>query len=202
MQTRRSEDPGFAAEQQQAPRLADYSTGKFSRGRSAMTEVLWQLFQWILLSSWLPGSSFRRLILRLFGAHIGQGVVIKQGVRVKFPWRLSVGDDSWIGEDVWIDNLADVVIGKNCCLSQGAYLCTGSHDWTSPTFDLLVKPIAVGEGAWIAAGAAVGPGVTIGQGAVLSLGSVATADLNAWSIYSGSPASFQKERTLRSASAG
>jgi putative colanic acid biosynthesis acetyltransferase WcaF len=107
---------------------------------------------------------------------------------VKFPWRLRVGDFSWIGEDVWIDNLAEIEIADHCCISQGAYLCTGSHDWSSMTFDLIVRPIEIQRDAWIAAKAAVGPGVVVREGAVLTLGGVANHDLEAWTIYSGTPA--------------
>lgn len=170
------------------PRLQGYTTRTFSRGRPAAVEALWMLVQCLFVTSRLPGSAHRRLLLQLFGARIGRGVVVKPGARVKFPWRLSVGDHSWIGEDVWIDNLAPVTIGADCCLSQGAYLCTGSHDWSRSSFDLLTKPIVVHDGAWIAARAIVGPGVTVGEGAVLGLGSMATRDLAAWQIHLGVPA--------------
>lgn len=170
------------------PHLKGYARPGFSRGRPAVVEAIWILVQWLLVSSWLPGSVHRRLLLRLFGARVGRGVVVKPGVRVKFPWRLSIGDHSWIGEDVWIDNLALVTIGADCCLSQGAYVCTGSHDWSRPSFDLVTKPIMVRDGAWIAARAVVGPGVTVGEGAVLGLGSTATQDLAPWQVHLGVPA--------------
>lgn len=149
------------------------------------------------MSSWVPGSAHRRLLLKAFGAKIGTGVIIKPKVRIKFPWRLEIGDHSWIGEDAWIDNLALVKIGSNACISQGAYLCTGSHDWSSPTFDLIVKPITIADGAWVAAKSTVGPGVTVGEGAVLGLGSTTSKDLDPWSIYSGAPAEFLKKRVLK-----
>jgi putative colanic acid biosynthesis acetyltransferase WcaF len=174
--------------------LDSYDKQSFVRGRSKWVEAAWLLVQWCLVSSSLPGAAHRRAILRLFGAQIGTGVEIKSRVRIKFPWRLKIGAHSWIGEDVWIDNLADVHIGSNCCVSQGVYLCTGSHDWTKPTFDLIVRPIRVGDHSWIAARSTVGPGVTTGEGSVLALGSVATSDLAPWSIYSGSPAMFLRSR--------
>lgn len=176
--------------------LTQYSSGTFTRGKSRFVEALWLATQWLFLSSWLPGATLRRVLLRLFGASIGKGVVVKPGVKVKFPWRLDIGDHCWIGEDVWIDNLAPVRIGSNCCLSQGAYLCTGSHSWKAPTFDLIVRPILIGDGAWIAARASVGPGVTVGEGAILTLGSSATCDLKPWGIYQGNPARRIKERQL------
>ena len=180
------------------PDLKEYQATGFSRGAPAALEVLWIFCQWILLSSWVPGSYHRRILLKLFGAKIGRGVNIKPGVRIKFPWRLTLGDHSWIGENTWIDNLAPVEIGANTCISQGTYLCTGSHDWTSPTFDLIVKPITIQDGAWVAAKSTVGPGVTIGEGAVLGLGSTTSKDLEPWSIYSGSPAAYVKKRVIKS----
>jgi putative colanic acid biosynthesis acetyltransferase WcaF len=179
------------------PRLEDYSTPNFTRGMPAFVEVLWIVVQCLLIASDIPGSAHRKFLLRLFGAKIGQGVVIKAGVRIKFPWHLEVGNHSWIGERAWIDNLAKVSIGSNACISQGAYLCTGSHDWSSPTFDLIVKPISIGSGAWVTARSTIGPGVTIGEGAVLGLGSTTSKDLEAWCVYSGSPAEFVGRRILK-----
>lgn len=187
------------ADPQPVPDLGAYSPPPaFTRGRPALVEALWLLVQAIFVSSFLPGSWHRRALLSLFGARIGARVVIKPGVRVKFPWRLSVGDHSWIGEHVWIDNLAPVAIGKDCCVSQDAYLCTGSHDWTAPGFDLITGPITLEPGAWVAARATVGPGVTLGRGAVLGLGGVATRDLDAWTVYAGVPATAIKQRVIPS----
>lgn len=176
------------------PRLKEYAAPQYSRGRPAAIEALWMIVQALLVSSWLPGSAHRLLLLRLFGARIGTGVVVKPRVRVKFPWRLSIGSHSWIGEGVWIDNLANVSIGTDCCLSQEAYLCTGSHDWSRSSFDLLTGPIAISDGAWIAARSVIGPGITIGEGAVLGLGSTATSDLAPWRIHIGIPAVPVRER--------
>lgn len=173
---------------QRLPDFSTYTPGPFRRGRPALIELLWIVIQALFVKSWLPGSLHRRALLRLFGAKIGRGVTVKPGVRIKFPWRLNVGDHSWLGEDVWIDNLGDVTVGKSCCLSQGAYLCTGNHDWTSPGFDLIVKPITIEDGAWIGARAAIAPNVRIGKGAILGMGSVATRDVEAWTINQGVPA--------------
>jgi putative colanic acid biosynthesis acetyltransferase WcaF len=177
-------------------RLRDFDNSGFDRGRSKLIEALWITMSTLFVESRLPGSAHRRLLFRLFGARIGKRAVIKPGVRVKFPWRLSIGDDSWIGEDVWIDNLDQVTIGRDCCVSQGAYLCTGSHDWTSPFFDLIAKPITIGNGAWIAAKASLGPGAAAGDGAVLTMGSVGLSYLEPWGIYQGVPATFVKRRTI------
>ena len=173
--------------------LAAFDNSGFSRGRSGFEEALWLLIQWLFVSSWIPGSAHRRWLLRLFGAHIGKGVRIKPRVRVKFPWRLSIGDDTWLGEGVWIDNLAEIKIGANCCISQDSYLCTGSHDWTKPAFNLVTKPVTIEDESWVCSRAAVAPGVKIGRGAVLTIGSLATSDLKPWTVYQGVPA-----RRLRS----
>ena len=177
------------------PDLGRYRTD-FDRGRPRWVEAAWMLVEALFVRSWVPGSAHRRALLTLFGARLGSGVVVKPGVRVKFPWRLAVGDNAWLGEDVWIDNLAEVTIGDNACLSQGAYLCTGSHDWSAPGFDLVVKPIVVGAGAWVGARAVVGPGVVVGEGAVLALGSTATRALEPWGVYAGVPAERRRERGI------
>jgi putative colanic acid biosynthesis acetyltransferase WcaF len=185
-----SEEPAHAV------LLRQYDNAWFDRGRSKFVEILWLMLDAVLVRSRVPGYAHRRQILRTFGARIGKRVLIKPGVRIKFPWRLEIGDDSWIGEDVWIDNLAAVHIGRNCCISQGAYICTGSHDWAKSTFDLIVKPVKIGDGAWLASRSVVGPGVVVGEGAVLSLGSVTTSDLATWGIYQGVPATLVKHRAL------
>lgn len=179
--------------------LASFRGNHFDRAKPFWVEALWLIASAVFVSSWLPGSWHRRLTLKLFGASVGQHVVIKPRVRIKFPWRLVVGDNSWIGEDAWIDNLAPVTIGSSACISQGTYLCTGSHDWTSPAFDLVVKAIVVGDGAWIAARSTIGPGVTVGEGAVLALDSTALKNLDPWCIYSGGPAVFIKRRVVKPA---
>lgn len=182
--------------------LSKYPIRPFDRGRSALMELAWIVVQSLFVHSWLPGSAHRVWLLRKFGARIGQGVVIKQFVRVKFPWRLSIGEHTWIGEGAWIDNLAQVNIGSHCCISQNAYLCTGSHDWKSNTFDLITKPITIEDQAWVAAGSQVAPGVTIGRAAVLALGAVALADLQPGWIYQGNPAQPVKPRGGSTAAPG
>jgi putative colanic acid biosynthesis acetyltransferase WcaF len=177
-------------------RLDLFDGTKLNRGRPAWFELVWLLVQAVLVSSWIPGARHRRIILRLFGAKLGKNVNIKPGVKIKMPWRLEVGDYSWLGENLWIDNIDPVVIGNHCCLSQGVYLCTGSHDWQSSRFDLITRPITIGDKAWIGAKAVVGPGVTVGEGAVLALGSVATMDLEPWFVYQGIPAVPVRERKI------
>ena len=169
-------------------RLDRFDNADFRRGRPALVEALWLVVQGLFVATWLPGSALRVLALRLFGAQIGRGVRLKPGLRVKFPWRLCVGDHAWLGENVWLDNLAEIRIGDHCCVSQGAYLCTGSHDWSREGFDLVTRPIHLEDQSWICARAVVGPGVRVGQGAVLALCSVAAGDLAPWQVHQGVPA--------------
>ncbi len=178
-------------------KLDCYNNTHFKRGRPFWVEVAWLLVQSLFVSSWIPGSRHRVMLLRLFGARIGKRVNIKPHIRVKFPWRLEISDNTWIGESCWIDNLSSVKIGSNCCISQGVYLCTGSHDWSKETFDLLTKPINIGDGVWLAAKSIVSPGVNIHPGSVLTLGSVATRDLEAKTVNQGNPAiEVNKRETL------
>lgn len=135
---------------------------------------------------WPSGIKVR--LLRLFGARIGSGVVIRSRVNVSFPWRLTIGDHSWIGDEVLILSLADVSIGANVCISQRAFLCTGSHDHRKPTFDLITKPIRIDDGAWIGAIGFVGPGVTVGVGAVCAAGAIVVRDVPPGVIVGGNPA--------------
>lgn len=175
-------------------RLDLFSNPEFDRGRSKLTELLWLLFAGWLVASHLPGSAWRRGLLRLFGAQIGKGVVIKPRVSIKFPWRLTVGNYCWIGEGVWIDNLGQVTLGAHVCLSQAAYLCTGSHDWSAERFDLIVLPITLETGSWVAASARIAPGSVLAEGAVVSMGSVFKGHSNPWTIYKGNLAVAAKTR--------
>jgi putative colanic acid biosynthesis acetyltransferase WcaF len=148
----------------------------------------------IMQSRWMPLSSVRIFLLRLFGANIGKGVVIKPSINVKYPWKLSIGDYSWIGENVWIDNLGEVTIGANVCVSQGALLLCGNHHYKKTTFDLIVGKIVLEDGVWIGAKSVVCPGVIGHSHALLTVGSVATSNLNAYTIYQGNPAKAVKQR--------
>ena len=115
----------------------------------------------LLSARWLPGSAWRVMLLRAFGAQIGSGCRLKPGLRVKFPWRLQVGQACWLAEDAWLDNLAPISLGDRVCLSQGAYLCTGNHNFRSPGFDLRLGPITIGPDAWIAARAVLASGADV-----------------------------------------
>ena len=183
-------------------RLCDYDNSWYRPGRSRAWQAAWFFLGLPMLrSSLLPSSGLRVRLLRLFGARIGTGVVIKPAVNVKYPWNLTVGDHSWIGEACWIDNLTTVRVGSHACLSQGSYLCTGNHDWKDPAFGLLLAPIEVGDGAWVGAKAILMPGVTVGRGAVAAAGSVVSRSIPESEIHAGNPAVFRKRRTIRSAAA-
>jgi putative colanic acid biosynthesis acetyltransferase WcaF len=179
--------------------VVDLSTYKhtYDSGRSVLVRAAWFFVGLPLLRCQLiPSSWFRRLLLRCFGAEIGIGVVIKPGVRVKFPWLLRVGNHCWIGEDCWIDNLSLVTFGNHVCISQGAYFCTGNHDWSDPSFGLFVRPIYVHDGAWVSAKAVIGPGTVIGEGAVIAAGAVATKRIPAYEVHAGNPAEYTGRRTF------
>lgn len=142
----------------------------------------------LLAARWLPGSAWRIWLLRRFGAKIGRSCRVKPGLRVKFPWRLEVGEACWLGEDAWIDNIAKVRLGDRVCISQSAYLCTGNHNFRSLGFDLLLGPISVGSEAWIAARAILAPGTAVGSGAVVGLGAVVSGEVPDGVIVRGNPA--------------
>jgi putative colanic acid biosynthesis acetyltransferase WcaF len=180
-------------------RLDLFANSEFSRGASRTKDFCWLVISGLLVESWLPGSGWRRLLLRAFGAQIGKGVIIKPHVRVKFPWRLSVGDYSWLGEGVWIDNLGEVNVGSHCCLSQGVYLCTGNHDWTDPRFGLVVQPIKIEDGCWVGAKANLAPGTHVKAGAVVAMGCVVTGQLAAWSVHTSLTTQATRKRTIRNA---
>jgi putative colanic acid biosynthesis acetyltransferase WcaF len=165
------------------------------RGRSKFVEAAWYLVKWALFLS--PGpfpSALKCSLLRLFGARIGRGVVIKPRVNIHFPWKLSVGNHAWIGEEVFILNFEPVTIGAHCCISQRVFLCTGNHDYRKPEMPYRNQPIVVEEGAWVGGQVFVAPGVTIGSEAVIAAGSVVTASQPARMICRGNPCSAVKPR--------
>ena len=177
--------------------LSRFSPGEFERGAGVVKEAFWLLVS-LFLFKLCPFSlsALKCAVLRAFGAKIGRGVTIKPQVKITFPWKLTVGDHVWLGEECWLLNLEQIVIGSHVCISQRAFLCTGSHDYKRSTFDLITRKITLENGAWIGAGGWVGPGVTVGAHAVLTAGSVAGKNLEANGIYQGNPAVRIKERVI------
>jgi putative colanic acid biosynthesis acetyltransferase WcaF len=177
--------------------LSIYDNAWFSPKAGFLKRTLWFYVNLIFFKNdFLPFNAHKISLLRFFGAKIGNGVVIKPAVNIKYPWLLEIGDFSWIGEEVWIDNLTHIKIGKHCCLSQGAMLLTGNHNYKKVSFDLMVGSIVLEDGVWIGAKAMVCPNVTAKSHAVLSAMSVATKDLDAFGIYQGSPAQWIKKRDI------
>lgn len=144
-----------------------------------------------------PVVGFKVFILKVFGAKVGKGVVIKPNVNIKYPWKLSIGNYVWIGEEVWIDNLDVVEIGDNVCISQGALILSGNHHYKKTSFDLIIKPIKIEEGVWIGAKSVVCQGVVCKSHSLLTVNSVATHNLEAYSIYQGNPAIKIRDRQIK-----
>jgi putative colanic acid biosynthesis acetyltransferase WcaF len=159
------------------------------RGRSAVVVQLWWLVQALLFRTspqFMYG--FRRALLRLFGARIGRNVLVRPTARIVYPWKLSIGDNSWVGDFAELYSLGNIEIGRDAVVSQYAYLCTGSHDHRSPAFDITTQTIVVEDEAWIAAGAFVHPGVRVARGSVIGARAVLRADSEPYGIYAGDPA--------------
>ena len=178
-------------------RLSDFQVPRHFRGKSTITVQLWWFVQKLFcnLSPQLM-YGWRRFWLRLFGAEIGEGVLIRPSVKVVYPWKLKIGDHSWIGDDVSLYTLGEIEIGANTVISQKCYLCTGSHDYTKQSFDIYAEKITIGEGVWLATDVFVAPGVTIGDGVVVGARSTVLNDLPEGMICYGNPAKPVKSREM------
>ena len=177
--------------------LSGFTGAGYDKGRGPAWQVAWLTASGAVTTRWWCPNSVRIAILRAFGAEIGANVLVRHRVRVHWPWKLVVGDDSWIGEEAWILNLEPVTIGSNVCVSQGVLLCTGSHDRGSPTFEFDNAPIRVEDGAWIAARATVLRGVTVGRDAVVGAAALVTRDVPDGAVVrapSAAPATVPDER--------
>lgn len=166
-------------------------------GAGKLRQLLWYFINLLFFINPLnPSSRLKCVLLRLFGARLGKSIMIKPGVNIKYPWHLIVGNNAWIGENVWIDNLTTVTIGNNVCISQGAMLLTGNHNYKRPTFDLVIDGIVLEEGVWLGAKTVVCPGVTAYSHSILTVSSVATKNMEPFSIYSGNPAVLLRKRII------
>lgn len=157
--------------------LAGFTGAGYDKGRSKAGQAIWFAVMNLVFTKWWCPAALRPRILRAFGATVGEGVFIRHRVRVLWPWKLQIGDYSWIGEDVWLLNLEPITIGSNVCISQAVLLITGSHDRRSPTFEYDNAPITVDDGAWLAVRATVLRGVTIGEGAIIGASALVTRDV-------------------------
>lgn len=165
--------------------LKDFSGGIAFSPVAFIGLVSWAILQNTIFKSFFYTSRFRVLSLRLWGASIGTGVQIRRGVKVQFPWNLTIGNDCWIGEEVWIINHEQVVIGNDVCVSQRAVICSGGHDYKSLSLEFDHRPIQIADGAWICLDAKVLPGVSIGICSVVATGEIARATVPDYSMLIG-----------------
>jgi putative colanic acid biosynthesis acetyltransferase WcaF len=176
--------------------LNNFDNSWYSPG-SKIKIFTWYFINRVFINTYLPiPSIIKNKVLRFFGSKIGNNVLIKPKVNIKYPWLLSVGDNVWIGENVWIDNLAKVSIGSNVCISQGAMLLCGNHNYKSISFNLLIDEIVIEDGVWLGAKSVVCPGITCKSHSVLTVGSIAARVMEDYTIYQGNPAKPQKKRII------
>ncbi|MFG1209593.1 putative colanic acid biosynthesis acetyltransferase [Xanthobacter flavus] len=165
------------------------------RGRSGMVVLLWQIVQDTLFA-WSPQPAYgwRRFLLRLFGAQVGEGVIIRSTARVTYPWKVKLGNHCWVGDHAELYSLGPIAIGNNAVVSQKSYLCAGSHDPSDMTFPLTNPPVVVEDEAWVATDCFISPGVTIGRGAIVAARSTVRTDIPPGTVAAGSPATVRKMR--------
>lgn len=179
--------------------LSSFSSKSFDKEANFFIIILWYFINALIIrASWNPFMGIKIGLLKLFGAKIGKGIVLKNNVTIKFPWKLTIGDDVWIGENVWIDNIDNITIANNVCISQGALLLTGNHDYKKSSFDYRNSPIIIEDGVWIGAKSVVCPGVTAHSHSILTVGSIAISDMKPYTIYQGNPALPIRERIITS----
>ena len=176
--------------------LRKYDQSDFDRGRAGWYIFLWWFLQAVTFPLTLHNmSGIRCAILRLFGARIGKGVLIRPTARFTYPWKVTIGDYSWIGDDVVLYSLDEINIGSHCVISQKSYICTGSHDIKDPAFGLKTEKVAISYGAWVATDCFVGPGVTIGATAVIGARSSVLTDIPDGQVCWGTPCRPRYERS-------
>lgn len=169
--------------------LSRFNNAGFSRGVPRWKEAAWWVIRSLLFAPWFPvPSALKVAALRCFGAEVGKGVVIRSRVNITFPWRLKLGDHVWIGDEVLILSLDHVRIGSNVCISQRAFLCTGSHDFSAEAFDLVTAGIEIGDGCWLGAQSFVGPGVRFSNGSRCLAGAVVVKSVPEGATVGGVPA--------------
>ena len=178
--------------------LSTFNNSWYKPGAGFIKRTLWYYTNvFFFLNPWNPFCSLKVFLLRLYGAKIGKGVIIKPSVNIKYPWFLKIGNHVWIGENVWIDNLAKLEIGNHVSISQGAMLLCGNHNYKKPSFDLTVGEIKLEDGVWIGAKSIVAPGVICKSHSILSVNSVASKNLKEYTVYQGNPASEIRKREIQ-----
>lgn len=167
------------------------------RGRPAFVVQLWWLVQ-ATLFRWSPqfAYGFRAFLLRVFGARVGQGVVIRPSVTITYPWKMTIGDYAWVGDEAVLYSLGEIAIGANAVVSQRSYLCAADHDYTKLNFPIRSNKIVIGEKAWLAADVFVAPGVTIGEGTVIGARSSVFKDMPSGMVCFGYPCKVIKARVM------
>ena len=175
-----------------------FSNDWYNPGRNSLIRLAWYFVNSVVFQSYLfPIYGVKNFLLRLFGASIGVGVIIKPSVNIKYPWHLKIGNHVWIGENVWIDNLADVTIGDSVCISQGALILTGNHNYSKKSFDLILGKTVIEDGVWIGARSVVCPGISCKSHSILTAGSVASKNMESYCIYQGIPALKVRSRVIK-----
>ena len=185
----------------QADRSGFQDVSRFSmpagfRGRPALVVQLWWVVQ-ASLFAWSPQFAYgwRRGLLRLFGMQVGAGVLVRPSARITYPWKVVVGDHSWIGDDVVLYSLGEIRIGRNTVVSQRSYVCAADHDHLQVEFPIRARPIRIDDQVWIGTDAYIGPDVHIAQAAVVGARSSVFRDLPAAMVCTGSPCRPVKART-------
>ncbi len=177
--------------------LSKFDNSWYKIGKPYIIVIIWYFINILFLKNPMNfSSSLKIFLLKLFGANIGKKVVIKPSVNIKYPWRLIIGNNTWIGENVWIDNLDDVLIGNNCCISQGVLLLCGNHNYKKLTFDLIIGKIVLKDGCWIGANSVVTQNVICENYSILTVNSVASKNMDSNGIYQGNPAVKIRERVF------
>lgn len=175
--------------------LKKFNLPKNFRGKNAFVVQLW----WIIQATFFRASpqfmySWRRFLLRLFGAKIGKKVIVRPTVKITYPWKVKIGDYSWIGDEVNLYSLGEIEIGKNVVISQKCYICTGSHNYLEKDFPIYAKKIIIKNQCWLATDVFVAPGVTIGKQAVIGARSSVFKSIPENKICVGSPAKIVRKR--------
>jgi putative colanic acid biosynthesis acetyltransferase WcaF len=168
--------------------LRKYDQSCFDRGKPSWYILFWWLVQAIAFPISPHNANFvRRGLLRFFGAKIGKGVLIRPTARFTYPWKVEIGDCSWVGDNVVFYSIDRITVGSHCVISQKSYLCTGSHDIENVAFNLMTAPIAIGNGVWIAADCFIVAGVKIGANSVIGARSNVLKDVSEATVAWGSP---------------